>query len=70
MSNSSSSCPQFSDPYTARLVKLRNILTTQAKREALPQINSGLALGWSAPPPHPTFEEMMAVVNRPRRRRG
>lgn len=67
-----SSYPQFSDPYTARLVKLRNILLLAPNAGAIrPRIETDNARRGAGDPARarPTFEEMMAIVNRPRRRR-
>ena len=59
----------FTDPYTARLLKLRNILLSRPVLDVPGE--SGVASQMVLEQPvRPTFEEMMAVVNRPRRRRG
>ena len=72
MTNQTCTEVAFSDPYTARLVKLRNILLSRPARvvprpEGDPEANPDAE---AARPARPTFAEMMAVVNRPRRHRA
>ena len=62
---------EFTDPDSARLIKLRNVLLSRPARVvpvAEPEAEPNPA-SEAARPARPTFEEIMAVVNRPRRRR-
>lgn len=69
--------PQFSDPYTARLVKLRNLLlkhpasteggaaSGRAARHTAGQMGlPGAPIEPGLSPARPTYAEMMAIVNR------
>jgi hypothetical protein len=62
----SNTYPQFSDPYTARLLTLRNRLLA----EPVTVYRDTSAIVRLPAPARPTFEEMMAIVNRPRKRLG
>ena len=57
--------PEFSNPYTARLLTLRNRL---ARLPVLPAL-LGAAPNGGVNENRPTFEEMMAVVNRKKGKR-
>lgn len=54
----------FTDPDTARLVRLLNLIESRPPRKGRQLAEVGSGLSGSALAPRPSFEEMMAIVNR------